>query len=292
MQLSITTDYVRDQGDPEPYLRRIADAGITHLHWCHHWRSDFLYADSEIEQMARWFAEYGLFLNDVHGSEGVEKFWYSSKEYARLAGVELVKNRIDFAERLGANVVIMHIYPDTVEPALQPYNEIAWTQLRRSLDELQPYALERGVRIAAENLIDFPAVEAGAVSLAEASDNFGRIADLFELYPPEYLGVCYDPGHGNLGRDRMSELDRLKDRLIALHLNDNDGEGDQHRLLFSATVDWSRLAGIIATSGYPHKPMSMELSIHNSGIDNEVAFLREARKTGKEFVRMVNDQRT
>ena len=91
--------------------------------------------------------------------------------------------------------------------------------------------------------------------------------------------------------DRMDELERLKDRLIALHLNDNDGEGDQHRLLFSATVDWLRLAGIIATSGYPNKPMSMELSIHNTAIEDEVEFLRQARETGNQFVRLVDDHK-
>ena len=131
MQLSITTDYVRDDGNPEPYLRRIAEAGMTHIHWCHHWCTDFLYADSEIEQIGRWFADYGLRLNDVHGSEGVEKFWYSPWEYARLAGVELVQNRIDFAARLGADVVVMHVYPQTVAPEYAPFNAIVWDQVRQ-----------------------------------------------------------------------------------------------------------------------------------------------------------------
>ena len=78
--LSITTDYFTDHGDPSPYLRRIADAGFTHIHWCHHWRSDFLYADAEIDQIGYWLKEYGLVLHDVHGSEGIEKFWYALQE--------------------------------------------------------------------------------------------------------------------------------------------------------------------------------------------------------------------
>ena len=44
--LSITTDYAKDVGDPSPYLRSIAEAGFSHLHWCHQWNTDFLYAAS------------------------------------------------------------------------------------------------------------------------------------------------------------------------------------------------------------------------------------------------------
>ena len=290
MQLSITSDYARDSGDPEPYLRRIAEAGLTHVHWCHHWRSDFLYADSEIAQIRAWFDEYGLTLNDVHGSEGVEKFWYSPKEYARLAGVELVKNRIDFAARLGADVVIMHVYPDTLAPEYAPFNAVAWDQLRRSLDALEPYAGERGVRIAIENLIDDPALMAQVVDIHQVGDNFEKIGRLFSLYPPEYLGLCYDSGHANLGRDRMDDLEPLTDRLLALHLHDNDGMADQHRLIFSNEIDWTRLAGLIAQSAY-HKPISMEVAIKNTGIETEEEFLQQAYETGARFARMVEERR-
>ena len=50
--LSMTPDYVRSSGDPAPYLRRIADAGFSHVHWCHQWNTDFLYAACEVERGA------------------------------------------------------------------------------------------------------------------------------------------------------------------------------------------------------------------------------------------------
>lgn len=288
--LSITTDYVTDHGDPEPYLRQIADAGFTHIHWCHHWRSDFLYADSEIEQIAVWLDRYGLRMADVHGSEGVEKFWYSPHEYARQAGVELVKNRLDFAARLDADAIVMHVYPDTQHPELRRFNAIAWDQLRKTLDELQPYARERNVQIAVENLVDFPAVQAEVLSFEQAADNFDRIEELFALYPPDFLSLCYDSGHANLGRDRMERLDALKDRLRVLHLHDNDGTGDQHRLLFQDTIRWERLAELIAASAYD-KPISMEVAIGRTGIEDERTFLQEAYTTGTRFAAMVDAAR-
>ena len=110
--LSITTDYATSIGDPSPYLRRIADAGFTHLHWCHQWNTDFLYSEWEVDQIECWLNDFGLQLLDLHASVGPEKNWYSGKEYERLSGVELVKNRIDMTSRLGGGVIIMHIPKD------------------------------------------------------------------------------------------------------------------------------------------------------------------------------------
>ena len=60
MDLSVTTDYARDTGDPSPHLSRIAEAGFTHVHWCHHWNTDFLYGESEMAQIEEWLSSLGL----------------------------------------------------------------------------------------------------------------------------------------------------------------------------------------------------------------------------------------
>ncbi len=135
-------------------------------------------------------------------------------------GVELVKNRIDFAARLGADVVIMHVYPDTVAPAYAPFNAVAWDQLRRSLDELEPYTRARGVCIAVENLIDSPALQAGVVTTTESGDNFAKIGRLFALYsPPAHL----------FRRDRLGTVGRPH-RTVRLSQTHQHGGGDQkHR---------------------------------------------------------------
>lgn len=96
--LAVNTDYVQGTGDPEPYLRRIAEAGFTHVHWCHQWCTDFLYTDPEIRQVQRWLTEFGLHLIDLHASHGVEKRWADLREYRRQAGMELLRNRIAMTE--------------------------------------------------------------------------------------------------------------------------------------------------------------------------------------------------
>ena len=88
--LSITSDYFQSYGDPQPYLKRIADAGFTHVHWCHHWNTDFLYSQPEIHQISRWFKEYDLRLLNLHASCGGK----SSLRVTFLA-VELPRFRSD-----------------------------------------------------------------------------------------------------------------------------------------------------------------------------------------------------
>jgi len=255
--LSMTTDYAKDTGDPSPYLKHIAEAGFSHIHWCHHWNTDFLYSRWEIEQIRKRLGEYGLRLLDLHGSAGNEKDWASAEEYQRRAGVELVRNRIEMTAFLAADVVIMHVPHD---PEAVP--------VRRSLDELEPFAAQRQVRIAIEN------------------GSFEAIGKLLSEYDPQYLGLCYDSGHGNKDGDGLDRLEPLKHRLISVHLHDNDGSGDQHRLLFSGTVDWQRLARIMAESAYA-KCVSMEVSMGRSGIADEMEFLKHAFETGTTFSKMI-----
>lgn len=263
MNLSVTTDYVKDTGDPSPYLRRIADAGFSHVHWCHHWGTDFMYSVSEIEQIGRWLNEYGLKLLDLHASAGCEKNWGSQREYERLAGLELVRNRITMASQLGSHVIILHA-PAKSTPEL----------FRRSLDELRHFAQERHVRIALEN------------------GNLNKIGGAIADYDPDYVGLCYDSGHGNEPdtKGALDWLDRIKSRLISVHLHDNDGVSDQHKPLFSGTIDWTRLAQIIAGSAYTGC-VSMEVEMANSGMEDETAFLNHVFATGAQFSRMIDDER-
>lgn len=263
--LSVTTDYKTGTGCPEEYLRRIGAAGFTHIHWCHQWDTDFLYGPAETDQIADWLGELNLVLLDLHASAGKEKAWGSSREYERRAGVELVANRIEMTARLGSEVVIMHL-PGGAFEEHSP-------RVQRSLDELRPCAAMHGVRIALEN--------------GGSHQSFDDIERVLDAYGPDYLGLCYDSGHGNLFPEGLDRLDRIRDRLISVHLHDNDGSADQHRLLFTGSVDWGRLAGILARSGY-EKCVSMELSMRNEPYgDDEDAFLRKGFETGDRLAGMI-----
>lgn len=261
--LSIASDYACiSRGEPLPYIARIANAGFTHIHWCHQWDSDFVYSKSEIDQIAAWLREFNLTMLDLHGSVGPEKNWGSPAEYQRLAGVELVANRIEMTARLGGDAVVMHVPNGPLTDAT-----------RRSLDTLAPLSQSTGVRIAIENW----ELEAPQQVLTE--------------YSPDYVGLCYDSGHGNMRPDGMDVLEKWKHRLIAMHLHDNDGSGDQHRIIGNGTVDWQRLAKIIATSSY-HKCLNTESCNVNEQDLTEEVFLQRAFAALSGVDRLVEEERS
>lgn len=255
---SIATDYRESTGSPYPHLRAIAEAGFSHVHWCHQWNTDFLYGDAEIAQIQRWFGELGLQVTDLHASAGREKAWATEREYERLAGVELVCNRLEMTARLESDVAVLHI-PE--EPEDQTAGVAYWTRVRRSLDDLQDCSRVTGTRIALEN--------------GGTPQSWVPIAKVLAEYPPDFVGLCYDCGHGNISGDGLDQLARHTDRLISLHLHDNDGTGDQHLLPFMGTVDWERLTRLISDSCYD-KWVNLEVSEARSGYDDERAFLQEA----------------
>ncbi len=291
MNIAINTDFLGSNGSPEPRLRAIAEAGFTHLHWCHQWCTDFLYSSSELKAIAGWLRETGLKLLDIHSSAGVEKCWFSPVEYERQAGVELVRNRIEMLGELGGTgAIMMHI------PCIQPYMNTdrnlyrqRMDALKRSIDELLVSLEHNHTCLAVENMW---------------GDNWESIDELLAAYPPERLGICYDSGHGNSQQlKQLDFLEQRKNRIQALHLNDNDGTGDQHQPPFMGTVDWDHAAGILATSSYDRE-LSFELAmrctpfydktaepITNQTPENIQKFLHDAHERCVRFATMVEKKR-
>jgi len=265
MQLSMATDYASDTGNAEPFLRGIAHAGFRHIQWIHHWRHDFIYTRPEVEYISELMEELGLSLYDIHAPTGNEKNWFSTVEYQRRAGVEIIRNRIEMCQTLGGQVIVTHI------PELISENLESWYQLKKSLDELEEVCAEHRVRIAVEN---------------RSRDKFDGIAELFSEYSPQYLGLCYDTGHGNIGGKGLGHLETYKERLISLHLHDNTGSRDKHQPVFSGTVDWDRFARIIAASPY-REFLTFETDMRHSGFDTEAAFLESTYAGGLELLALI-----
>ena len=271
-RLAVATDFNGSGGDPEEALRQIAEAGFTHLHWCHQWNTDHLYSDWEIARIAGLLRRFGLKLLDIHGSDacagGALRCWYSTDETYRRAGVELVLNRLRMHAMLrGEGTLMMHIPSMRADwsPDARPRVWRNVDALRRSLDEILPVARGLGIPLALENM---------------PGDTWEVLDRLFDETPPELVGLCYDSGHANIGvrgrpADGIEHLERHLDRLQALHLHDNDGTGDQHRPPFYGTVDWARLVSDIRRSAYP-RMLSFELSMREPCPTEPAAFLADA----------------
>ena len=271
--LSTSTTFYGTDRSYENSLEYIAQAGFSHVQWSFHVGDDFLYSPSEVKQVGKWLKEYSLILNDIHGSADQVKCWSSPNEYERQAGVELVKNRVEMAAELSTDVVAMHSFGMPDDLSWPGREDRSMDSLYKSLDELEPVSRRLGVRIAVEN------------------GHFEFLEPILLRYAPDYVGLCYDTGHGNFFHGRgLIGLEKFKDRLIAIHLHDNDEKDDMHNLPFTGTVDWNKLTQIVAESSY-QKCLTMEVGIRNTGITDPAEFLKKNFEVGMTLSKMIEDRR-
>lgn len=276
MKIALNTDYLEGTGKPEKYLQMMAEAGFTHVHWCHHWNTDFMYGLSEINQYKKVFKCLGLTLLDIHGSSGQEKCWYSTDEYQRKAGVELTINRMQMlAEMEGEGVLMMHppYYNEFYDEATKKLIPARIEAMMRTLDDLIPAMEDYNVKIALENL---------------PADTFEVLPSYLKEFPAEWIGVTFDSGHANMAEQKGLKLIwNVKDRIEALHLHDNDGgPGDLHQPPFYGIIDWNNLAKLIKESYYGKtgRPLSFELSMRNTPFFNPELKAAQPEEKIREFL--------
>ena len=64
--------------------------------------------------------------------------------------------------------------------------------------------------------------------------------------------VCLDTGHSNFCGERPADAVRMlgKEYLGTLHVHDNDGKGDQHRIPGDGNIDWEDFSNALAEIGF------------------------------------------
>lgn len=291
VQLAVSTDYAGEKAQLEMVKKevgRIAEAGFTHVHWCHEWSGDYIYSVYEMQQIKEWVDEYGMQVKALHATTGsshaveireghYRRDYTSNWEYNRKAGVELIQNRVDLTQMLGATEIVLHLYAPYISFRKDPgTKEDFYACVCRSLDELKPYCLRKNVKICLENLFDMP------------GDCMLEIWDrLFDRYSADFLGLCYDTGHANMvwGAEAPDIVGRYADRLFAVHIHDNNGAMDSHWIPGEGSIDWEKVMGLLARSAY-EAPLLMELSSHG---EEEEQFLKRAYEAGCRLDRLYRD---
>ena len=167
----------------------------------------------------------------------------------------VIRDRLDMIRLcgdLGVKVLVNHL------SCREEFYDLEATvpELRRraisALEKLLQQAERSGVTIALENIF-FP------------SDGSAELLAITGYFDSPFLGVCYDFGHANLIADRPGAaadrwpeklrrvwngrpviwerdmLARLLPQVVCLHMHDNDGSYDQHRLPGRGNVDWAKL---------------------------------------------------
>ena len=227
IEFSITSDITGQDAELAPLFEAFAAAGFTAVHWCHNWvGKQVLYDEQYATDVAALAESYGLRIADIHGFSRAREEHLSDEIIAAMN-----INRIEFAARVGASTLVMHL-PQRACPPVPEGAEMSTA----ILEMLRPSCEEHGVRLAIENLPH-----------NRTPNEFFEI--MFERFEADFVGLCYDSGHAVL-TDQQDLIARYGDRLLVTHLHDNDGESDQHRLPGLGKADWPRVLGDIGKAAY------------------------------------------
>ncbi|MFC2034058.1 sugar phosphate isomerase/epimerase family protein [Chloroflexota bacterium] len=155
---------------------------------------------------------------------------------------EQINRSLQFCHSLGVKLFTLHagfrVDPNNKlqfpkEPPDAPY-ETAFDTFIESIDEINSRAQQLGVRIAIENnvLSDYNLIDGqNPFFLLCEAEEFER---LWREIPSTNVGMLLDLGHLKvtshwLGFDKYEFVDRIQDRVFALHIHDNNGRVDQHK---------------------------------------------------------------
>jgi sugar phosphate isomerase/epimerase len=151
----------------------------------------------------------------------------------RREDVGRLSAQIEIAGQLGVCTVVIH--PGGRQGATTRVERDRMVALNvEAFRRLGDLAGERGVRIGLENL-----ARRGASMPYE-------MLDLLAAIDHPAIGITLDTSHANMiGLDLPATIGELGPYLIATHISDNDGSGDQHRTPGSGTIDWPAVVGAL-----------------------------------------------
>ena len=154
------------------------------------------------------------------------------------ADSEYVGRSIEAAAALGARYLVVHpIWKDKNGNIIK--SKLRFLQVNAdAIKKWLPKAEECGVVLLSENI------------LWGASSDPRIIADLVEKVDSDWFGWCFDVGHAwacGYAPDVLKKCDVVP---MSLHIQDNDGSGDQHLIPGDGTIDWDLFTGTLREIGY------------------------------------------
>jgi sugar phosphate isomerase/epimerase len=174
---------------------------------------------SMVRGIARWFVDVALPSPSLHlpvGREGEHIASWGPIE--RQRAIDDMKRCLELCDLMPLRFAVLHLgEPD------QQFNPVVFDHAYAAIALIQSFA---GVRVLLETLSNDIAT-------------FERIQEFRNATQIANVGICYDTGHG--------EMEGQPD---AIHLNDNNGSGDDHLWPFEGARNWPALVERIVLSGF------------------------------------------
>ncbi len=198
--------------------------------------------------------------------------------------IALQKRAIDISAILGAEVAVIH--PDCFKDIKSNFDELYFI--------LIPYAKERGVKIATENMFKrSPETK----EIIPATCSFPKeFADYIDYANSDFFTACLDIGHTEL-KNMAGATEFIKtlghNRLGALHVHDNDKINDNHVFPFTQSINWENVCRALAEIDYKGN-FTFEADGTNEKFPDELLpyTYKLLEKTGRYLINKINEYKT
>jgi sugar phosphate isomerase/epimerase len=156
----------------------------------------------------------------------------------RRAIMERLEKSIINAGQLGCRLWLFHPGSKTALSHIYPGKD--WQQNLDSVRTLLKIARREGVEIAIENVPEpFP-------FLMKNVEDFQRFCEELD----EDIGIVLDIAHANLNNQIQDFMKHFPERIVHMHVSDNNGANDLHRGIGYGSIDWERVAKTIKEADY------------------------------------------
>jgi len=187
---------------------------------------------TKLTALCSWLSDQGPFLNSIHTPISIDYQALRNGDYLSIAdlvkirrekAMDEVKRALELAEKVSFPFAVVH----TGAPG-DKYNLKHLDALYYSLETLAPFARERGVKLALENI-------------PNQLSQIEKIRSFLQETRLQNIGICFDSGHSNLQASPSSEIETGADWIVTTHLHDNYGKTDEHLSPFEGTVEWPKV---------------------------------------------------
>jgi sugar phosphate isomerase/epimerase len=273
MRFGISTHLYHDRRLERDHLAQIAGYGFDAVE-LFATRSHFDYRDAAaIDRLAQWLGDTGLTLESVHapitdrfghGDEWAATYSTAVVDAtARQLAVREAEAALQLARVVPYKTLVVHLGTPASKNNPGDNNRAAAV---RSADEICRLAEPLGIRVALEVI---PNPLSTPTSLASILERDIEAA---------HAGICMDFGHAFLGGDVPDAVETAAEHLIATHVHDNHGRGDDHLAPYRGSIDWDAALVTMQKIGYEGIYM---MEVANTG--SPATVLDEARRARERF---------
>ncbi len=222
-------------------------------------------SNSELELIVSKLREeiesYGLQVFQVHGPWRYPPM--DAEEDVRAENFRKIKRAIYATMLLGAEYLVVHpLMPYGIDR--EPDPRFTWDINVEFWSRVAEAAGEYGVVICLENL---PYAHFSVASPAQ-------VLNVVKAVNSPNLKVCLDTGHSSaIGFSPAEAVVELgKEYLAVLHVHDNNGRQDEHKMPYTGATDWDAFSDALQRIGYEGslsletKPMNKLMNLPNADL--------------------------